>query len=322
MTPDEPTEAHNSNANLLANNYMFPIATETDSMHRAAQLLDFSSLVTDSTSSTAMMPGHFSTTAPEYANPKPWVLGSLFSANHNSDATAVGTSSAPECECNCHTGVTERLASMLRGGGSKDQLLSLDAQLAKLKQCIVSSETSMGCVHGRDDSEPIHIMAVAMLIGYVIDDFKILASESSARRLSLLSSTPASTEMTALGYTEEGSRSMSGRTTPGSINMSMEGFVEPRLSWGVLELEDDDEEDLRHRLYLLSFRKLERLLSQLTLYLRDLQKAWAGLPDPSRHTAFVIACGYTRLWLEKKAVDVKRLFSVSARDDTMDSALA
>lgn len=303
---------------------MFPIATETDSMHRAAQLLDFGSLVTDSTSSTTMMPQHFSTMRPEYANPKPWVLGSLFGANHNNDATDMGTSSVPngEGECTCHAGVTELLASMLRGGSGKDQRLSLDAQLAKLKQCIVSSETSMGCVHGREDSEPIHIMAVAMLIGYVIDDFKMLVSESSPRGSSSLSSTPGSAEMATLGKAERGSRSMSGRTTPGSINMSMEGLVEPRLSWGVLELEEDDEMDLRRRLYLLSFRKLERLLSQLTLYLRDLHKAWANLPDPSRHTAFVIACGYTRLWLEKKAVDVKRMFSVSARDDTMDSALA
>lgn len=322
-TPEEPAEVHNSNANLLAD-YTFPMATETDSMHRAAQLLDFSSLFTDSTGSTAMMPEHFSTTAPEYANPKPWVLGSLFSANYNSDGTSMGTSSAPngEGECTCHAGVTERLASMLRGGSSKDQRLSLDAQLAKLKQCIVSSETSMGCVHGREDSEPIHIMVVAMLIGYVIDDFKMLASESSPYRSSSLSSTRASAELTTLGYADRGSRSMSGRTTPGRINMSMEGSIEPRLSWGVLELENEDEMDLRYRLYLLSFRKLERLLSQLTLYLRDLQKAWAGLPDPSRHTAFVIACGYTRLWLEKKAVDVKKMFSVSARDDTMDSALA
>jgi len=80
--------------------------------------------------------------------------------------------------------------------------------------------------------------------------------------------------------------------------------------------------DLRQRLYLLSFRKLERLLSQLTMYLRDLHSTWAGLPDPSRHTAFVIACDYTRLWLEKKAGDVKRLFSVPPRDEMMDSALA
>lgn len=324
--PDEPAEAHNNNANLLAD-HTFPMATETDSMHHAAQLLDFSSLVTDSTSSTAMALGYFSTTGAEYANPKPWVPGSLFGANHNSDTTDMGTCWAlnGEGECTCHAGVTELLASMRCGGSSSsnDQQLSLDAQLAKLKQCIVSSETSMGCAHSREDSEPIHIMVVAVLIGYVIDDFKMLASESSPRMSSSLSSSAAAAEMATLGNAERGSKSMSGRVaTPSSTNMSLGGLTEPRLSWGMLELKEDDEMDLRQRLYLLSFRKLERLLSQLTLYLRDLHSAGAGLPDPSRHMAFVIACDYTRLWLEKKAGDVKRLFSVPARDETMDSALA
>jgi len=313
--PDEPAEAHDNNGNLLGD-YMFPTAAETDSMHGATQLLDFSGLVTGSTSSTAMSPGYFSTTGAEYAN-----LESLFSANHNSDAIDMGTCRAlnGEGECTCHAGVTELLASMRGGGSSNDQRLSLDAQLAKLKQCIVSSETSMGCAHGREDSEPMHIMAVAMLIGYVIDDFKMLASESSLRRSSSLSSSSsaAAAEIATLGNAERGSKSSSGRVaSPNSTNMSLGGLMEPRLSWGVLELEEDDEMDLRQRLYLLSFRKLERLLSQLTLYLRDLHNAWASLPDPSRHMAFVIACDYTRLWLEKKVGGVKRLFSIHTRDET------
>ena len=315
---DQPAEVHNNNGNLFAD-HMFSMATEADSM----QLLDFSSLVTDSTSSTAMTPGHFSTTGADYANPKPWDLGSLFAANHNSDPTDIGTCWAlnSEAECTCHAGVTELLASMRRGGGgssssSNDQRLSLDSQLPKLNQCIVSAEMSMGCAHGREDSEPIHIMAVAMLIGYVIDDFKVFASESALRK----SSAAAAAEMVTLGNAERGSKSRSGRVgTPGSSDMSL---MKPRLSWGVLELEKEDELDLRQNMYLLSFRKLERLLSQLTLYLRDLQNAWAGVPDPSRHTAFVIACDYTRLWLEKQVGDVKSLFSVPARDEAMDPALA
>ena len=112
-----------------------------------------------------------------------------------------------------------------------------------------------------------------------------------------------------------------GATSASATSLSL-GMLEPRLSWGVLELEDDDEMDLRQRLYQLSFRKLERLLSQLTLYLRDLHNARANLPDPSRHMAFVIACDYTRLWLEKKAGDVKRLFSIPGRDDAADPMLA
>ena len=314
--PDESAEVLNNNANFLAD-YMFPMATETESMHHAAQLLDFSSLVTDSTSSsTAMTSGPFSTTAADFTNPKPWVLDPL------ADATDMGMywTVNGEGECTCHLGVTELLASMRGGASSNDQRLSLDAQLARMKQCIASSETSMACAHGREDSEPIHIMAVAMLIGYVIDDFKNIASESSPPKSSSLSSSASAVEMATLGNADRGSKAMSGRfATSSGTNTPLGGTMTPRLSWGMLELEDDDEMDLRQRLYMLSFRKLERLLSQLTVYLRDLHNAWASLPDPSRQTAFVIACGYTRLWLEKKASDVKKLLSVPTNDESMDT---
>lgn len=218
----------------------------------------------------------------------------------------------PYGECNCHAGARELLLSM-RGSGN-DQRLSIDAQLAKLKRCIVSSEASMGCSHGREDAEPIHIMAVATLIGYVVDQFEVLASEISLR----CSPVTVASEILAGEDTDGPSCSM---VTTGTI-ASMRGIVEPRLSWGVLELEDDDEIDLRQRLYLLTFRKLERLLSQLTLYLRNLRDVQASLPDPSRHMAFVMACDYTRLWLEKKAEDVKRLFLASIHDERLDPLLA
>ncbi|KAI9697562.1 MAG: hypothetical protein M1820_007761 [Bogoriella megaspora] len=319
-------------------------------MRHAAEpsLLDFSSLVnSSSTSSTTIASTPFSATraepGDEYANINPWVLGSLFGGNRiqntgttdTTDTTDMTTFWARngEGECTCHAGVPELLASMRSGGSSSsssnnnstssnDQRLPPDAQLAKLKQCIVSSEISMGCAHGREDSEPIHIMAVAMLIGYVIDGFKVLASESSLRRPPPWSSTTveATTEIATLGNAERGNTSKV--ATSNSPKASLRGLMEPRLSWGMLALEENDEMDLRQRLYLLSFRKLERLLSQLTLYLRDLHNTSASLPDPSRHMAFVTACDYTRLWLEKKASDVKKMFSVPKRDEMMDPALA
>jgi hypothetical protein len=261
-------------------------------------------------------------------------MGALdFCGNNNGDAFAVTNMEAfwsrqmstaglvtapptPQCgECSCHAGVRELLLSM-RGSGN-DQRLSVDVQLAKLKRCIVSSETSMGCTHGRDDAEPIHIMAVATLIGYVVDHFEALASEFPLRGLPVAAASESLTGEDADGPGTSGSAMA---TT--DANMPMRVLLEPRLSWGVLELEDDDEMDLRQRLYLLSFRKLERLLSQLTLYLRNLRDVQAGLPEPSRHMAFVMACDYTRLWLEKKAEDVKRLFLASIRDERLDPQLA
>lgn len=222
------------------------------------------------------------------------------------------------------------------GGGEDRRHLPIDAQLAKLKRCVASSETSMACCHGRDDAEPIHIMAVATLIGYVIDEFEVLACDLVSPGLRRRMSPPSvgGDLAAALGAGSTGGAERVGSSnslSSGSdesmsmvgagANMSLASLMEPRLSWGMLELEDDDEVDLRQRLYLLSFRKLERLLSQLTMYLRNLHDSRACLSDPSRHMAFVMACDYTRLWLEKKAEDVKRLLSASIGDEILDPSL-
>lgn len=336
--------------------------TAADPTHRAGLLLDFSSPARVAGSASSG-PHHvdplsaavtqFSTPAAEYANP--WAMGSLFgsgsSSTHtytntntsNSDAGPANDKSAyletppsppslGDYTCNCHAGVTELLTSM-RGGGADDRRLPVDAQLARLKRCIASSESSMACTHGRDDGEPIHIMAVATLIGYVIDEFEVLACDLVSPALRRMSppSAGGGDMAAALGGTGAERVGVSSSLSSGSdesvsmaaagANMSLASLMEPRLSWGMLELEDDDEVDLRQRLYLLSFRKLERLLSQLTMYLRNLHDARACLSDPSRHMAFVMACDYTRLWLEKKAEDVKRLLSASVGDEILDASL-
>ncbi|KAI3390930.1 hypothetical protein diail_8345 [Diaporthe ilicicola] len=359
------------------NPYTPTTPTAADPTHGSGLLLDFSSLpgLTSNSSSHHIDPlsgavTQFSTPGAEYANP--WAIGSLFgNSNSNNIATTTATSSndggpgtaahasdmaaylatppSPpslalplgDYTCSCHAGVTELLTSM-RGGGGDDRRLPIDAQLAKLKRCIASSEASMACAHGRDDAEPIHIMAIATLIGFVIDEFEMLASEaivpfrtgSSAGQGAAAAAAATAAAMAGDMVVDSrggGGGSMSSGSdeamsmvaaATGASNMSLASFMEPRLSWGVLELEDDDEVDLRQRLYLLSFRKLERLLSQLTMYLRNLHDSRAALADPSRHMAFVMACDYTRLWLEKKAEDVKRLLSVSmGGDEIMDPAL-
>lgn len=341
--------------------------TAADPTHRAGLLLDFSSPARVAGSASSG-PHHvdplsaavtqFSTPAAEYANP--WAMGSLFGGSSSSNThtnTNTNTSNSDtgpatdmsayletppsppslgDYTCNCHAGVTELLTSM-RGGGGDDQRLPIDAQLARLKRCISSSESSMACGHGRDDGEPIHIMAVATLIGYVIDEFEVLACDLVSPALRRMSPPSVGADMGAAlgggntgradGVGGGGNSSLSSGSDESmsmaavGANMSLASLMEPRLSWGMLELEDEDEVDLRQRLYLLSFRKLERLLSQLTMYLRNLHDARACLSDPSRHMAFIMACDYTRLWLEKKAEDVKRLLSASIGDEILDPSL-
>lgn len=185
-------------------------------------------------------------------------------------------------ECTCHAGVMEQLASMSQPVRSEERRLSLDVQLSQLKRCIIASEASMGCGHhGTGNTEPINIITVAMLIGRVIDEFELMLNERIGR-----------------GST------MSGRERSLSLDEATISIREPRLCWGVLELEDDDEVELRQRLYLLYFRKLERLLSQLNVFVRTLHDSRGGSCNPT----FIMACEYIHLWLEKKAEGVKRSF--------------
>lgn len=74
----------------------------------------------------------------------------------------------------------------------------------------------------------------------------------------------------------------------------------PRLSWGVLEMENEDEDDLKQHLWLLHFRKLEGLLEQLGTFIRLMQSTQAH--DGSAH---VMACGFILLWLKQKAQVVR-----------------
>lgn len=74
----------------------------------------------------------------------------------------------------------------------------------------------------------------------------------------------------------------------------------PRLSWGVLEMENEDEDDLKQHLWLLHFRKLEGLLEQLGTFIRLMQSTQAH--DDSAH---VMACGFILLWLKQKAQVVR-----------------
>ncbi|KAG8159617.1 hypothetical protein KVR01_010254 [Diaporthe batatas] len=314
---------------------------------------------------------HFSTPVNEYTSP--WTVESFFNNNihgdrksaimktssptnnsvsnvtRNSDTVMTGYQTSPPSPsslandtCNCHSGVTELLVS-LHGGGHEDRRLSIDVQLAKLKRCISSAESSMACCHSHGNGEPIHIMTVAMLIGFVIDEFEMLACDLlSPAPQSHLSPADTSTGTgvtgssvaniaAALGVITGAERASGSSLFSGSnphisvggpgASMSPSSLMEPWLSWGMLELEDDDEVGLRKRLYSLSFRKLERLLSQMTMYLGNLQDSQAYLTEPSRHMAFVMACNYTLLWLEKKAGDVKRLLWASVGDGIMDGLL-
>ncbi|RYP59380.1 hypothetical protein DL769_008565 [Monosporascus sp. CRB-8-3] len=74
----------------------------------------------------------------------------------------------------------------------------------------------------------------------------------------------------------------------------------PKLSWGVLELEEDDERNLRQHLWLVQFWKLEKLLHRFSTSVRRLRNLHG-----SGNSAHVMLCECIHMWLEHKAQVIK-----------------
>ncbi|RYP61684.1 hypothetical protein DL770_009735 [Monosporascus sp. CRB-9-2] len=74
----------------------------------------------------------------------------------------------------------------------------------------------------------------------------------------------------------------------------------PKLSWGVLELEEDDESGLRQHLWLMQFGKLEKLLNRFSTSVRRLRNSHG-----SGNSAHVMLCECIHMWLEQKAQVIK-----------------
>lgn len=81
----------------------------------------------------------------------------------------------------------------------------------------------------------------------------------------------------------------------------------PKLSWGALQIEDDDEDDLKQHLWVIHFRKLESLLKQLSAFVRTRRSA-----QNDTNSVHVMACEFVLMWLEQRAQLVREGFSAQS----------
>ncbi|CAG9981993.1 unnamed protein product [Clonostachys byssicola] len=215
----------------------------------------------------------------------------------------------PECSCSCSPEAVPGLArtSPLFNRG-KGQRLSFDIELSQIKRAIIGCEASANCQSHAAD--PSMAMLMGVMIGGIIDGFeKLLANDDPPAAEGHNPQSPSCTSVatqSADGHIQVATGN-SGKPKTGDQDGSM---AEPRLTWGVLQLEDDDEADLRLRLCVLYFRRLEVLLkhfSQSVRFFRDGQDDQvAGVRSSG---AQVMACDYMRIWLEEKAETVRLCLS-------------
>ncbi len=126
-------------------------------------------------------------------------------------------------------------------------------------------------------------MAISALIGQVLQGFESLLAKASLSGGSLYSSN-----------TSESSHG-------GKVNTT----AAPRLSWGVLQIEPDEEDELKQHLWRLQFRKLENVLKQFSASVDRLRNAQG---QGSGNSAHVMACQCIHMWLVQKAEAVKNRY--------------
>jgi len=113
-------------------------------------------------------------------------------------------------------------------------------------------------------------------------------------------------EFTLLQTTVKSTPSSSSDTCPGPI-----AGDPPKLSWGELQIDRDEENQLKQHLWLLQFRKLKRVIQMLNTSVRQLTSSVSG-----GHSAYVMACQCIHKWLTQKADTLK------ARYDAQDGGRA
>ena len=135
-------------------------------------------------------------------------------------------------------------------------------------------------------------VTISILVGHVIQGF-----ESTLGKVSSSSSRSPSSNPEDTPHISSGS---SGQKTP------KKNLTHPRLSWGVLQIDPDEEDELKQHMWLLQFRKLQRVLMQLnnasTGQSRNAQQAGSSSGEDSAH---LMASQCIHTWLAQRADVVK-----------------
>ncbi|KAI0449669.1 hypothetical protein F5B21DRAFT_519920, partial [Xylaria acuta] len=158
----------------------------------------------------------------------------------------------------------------------QDKTASFDVLLSQLKHSTRLCEDSIECACTSRDE--LNIMVISILVGRIIQGFEVTLSIQSVPSIH-----------------QNADESLG--------DLRVTSTAPPRLSWGVLQIEHDDEDDLKRHLWLMQFRKLERLLSQFSASVGRLKNARG-----SSSSAHVMACECTHMWLEQKSRVVKERY--------------
>ncbi|KAK5996473.1 hypothetical protein PT974_01807 [Cladobotryum mycophilum] len=202
--------------------------------------------------------------------------------------------------CNCASRVMKQLTVMPLM--FEDDSSPFDARLSQLRRAIKVSEECIRCNCITKDQMSLsrseskietrrsgtltfflsfffHAVTISILVGRVVQGF-----EATLAKVSPSCSSP------------ENFCSGSASSSDSSSSSSSPDTASPRLSWGVLQLEPDEENELKQHLWLLQFRKLQKVLRQFSASVSRLRDA-----QGSENSAHVMACQCIHMWLAQRA---------------------
>ncbi|KAI1104961.1 hypothetical protein F4804DRAFT_305577 [Jackrogersella minutella] len=170
--------------------------------------------------------------------------------------------------CNCRTLVVKQLLSLptqFEEGSN-----TLETQFAQLKHAINVSEGCLNCnCISRDE---MSIMTIGILIGRIIEGLEMFMTRANPLKSPTFSN--------PLDNSEESSPGNSG----------------PRLSWGLLEIEPDEEAELKHHLWLIQIRKLQGVLKKLSVSVDQMKRS-----EGNGNSAKSMTYQCIHMWLMQKA---------------------
>lgn len=98
---------------------------------------------------------------------------------------------------------------------------------------------------------------------------------------------------------------------------SLPGVSVPRLSWGVLQIEPDEEAEIKQHMWLIQHRKLQRVIRKLIVTVGRLRNA-----QDSGSPAHIMTCQYIHMWLVQKAEALEDRYRVHDGAATKDNTAA
>ncbi|KAL3473116.1 hypothetical protein BJX99DRAFT_261661 [Aspergillus californicus] len=191
--------------------------------------------------------------------------------------------------CSCSSEVLKQLACMPLGASDEESIASFDIQLSQLRRAVKIAEACIGCsCIARDE---MTILLISILIGRALQDFETTLSKLRLDTTQRASYNNGDNSLPASQQQQQHDIMVTNNTNTNT--------APPKLSWGVLQIEPDEEEELKEHMWLLQFRKLGRVLNVFSSSLGLLRSA--GSHSAGGSSTHATACRCIHMWLVQKA---------------------